>query len=171
VAFLGPNDTPPKKGRGSKPTAKQLRFVDEYCIDLDGPKAAQRAGYKTKNIHRLARDLLVHPLVKPLIEERLKEKRERMAIDEDYVIQRLMRLAEDQEKNGPSNAIRALELLGKHLGLFKERQEISGPDGEAIAYKQQIQEESDEFTRAILSLSKRHREGSSSVFSDTGTEG
>ena len=171
MALMRPGDKPPKKGRGSKPTANQLRFVDEYVKDLDGPRAAERAGYKTKNVYKLARDLIVHPLLKPLIEERLKEKRERMVVEEDYIIQGLMRIARDNEETSPQNAIRALELLGKHLGLFKERTEISGPDGEAIAYKQQIQEVADDFTSAISRLAERHRTPETSVFADTGTEG
>jgi phage terminase small subunit len=33
--------------------------------------------------------------------------------------------------------IKALELLGKHLGMFVDRKEISGPNGESIAINQQ----------------------------------
>ena len=161
MPMMKPGETPPKKGRGSKPTAKMLRFVEEYPKDLDGPRAAERAGYKTKNVYKLARDLLVHPLLVPLIKEKLKAREERMIVEEDYIIQGLMRIAKDNEETSPQNAIRALELLGKHLGMFKERTEISGPDGEAIAYKQQIQEVADDFTTAISRLAERHAATSS----------
>ena len=45
VAYLGrDSNTPvPTKGRGSRLTAKQLRFVEEYMVDCNASKAVIRA--------------------------------------------------------------------------------------------------------------------------------
>jgi hypothetical protein len=51
--------------------------------------------------------------------------------------------------------LRAIELAGKSIALWKERQEISGPDGEAIKHEQHIKESVADFTSRISSLAKR----------------
>ena len=78
MAYLGRDDTPvPTKGRGSKLTGKQLRFVEEYMVDCNASKAVIRAGYKTTTQNRLGVELMRHPLIKKEINERL-DNRKRM---------------------------------------------------------------------------------------------
>lgn len=164
MSYMKPGSEPPKTGRGSRLTALQLRFVEEYCdIDpkdpskaMNGSKAVLRAGYKTpeRNANRIATDLLRHPLVSAEIKRRLEAREERLELTRDYIINKLV---EKVEREGAKDAdqIRALELLGKTMALFKDRQEISGPDGEAIEYAQKTAEKADEFTRKLQQLAKR----------------
>ena len=63
--------------RMSNPTPKQLRFVEEYLIDLIATQAARRAGYKGKYINRTASELL--DKTRHLIEPRLGEQRATLA--------------------------------------------------------------------------------------------
>ena len=145
----------PKKGKGSCLTDKQRRFVEEYLVDMNGSKAVLEAGYKTNNPNRIATDLLRHPLVRKEIEDRQAERRDRLELSADYVIHKLIAIVEQTEAGNPQAALRGLELLGKNLGLFKERQEISGPDGEAIKYEQKVKEDAADFSRAIARLAER----------------
>lgn len=155
MAYLKPGDEPPTKGRGSKLSGKMLRFVDEYMIDLVGKDAILRAGYKTKNPDNMAAELLHHPLVSREIQKRTEERRERSELSAEYVVQKLISIVEETEKDNPNAALRGLESLGRHLGMFRDRQEISGPDGEAIKYEQKVNQTANEFTDKIKELGKR----------------
>ena len=54
--------------------------------------------------------------------------------------------------------LRAIELAMKHNGMFVDKQEITGKDGEAIKLEQRTREDADSFTQAILGLSKRQKD-------------
>jgi phage terminase small subunit len=131
-------------------------FVNEYFIDFNGAQAVLRAGYKSSSPNRLAVKLLNHPLVQAAIAEKKKERAEKTELSADYVITKLISIAEKQEDINAQAALRALELLGKHLGLYRDRQEISGPDGEAIQMEQRVKQNADEFASRIASLVKRN---------------
>ncbi len=171
MPYLDPNAPIPEKGKGSKLTDKQKLFVEEYLVDLNGSAAVLRAGYQTTNPNRMATDLLRHPLVRREIESRQESRLERVALSQDFVINKLISIVEDTEKGNPQAALRGLELLGKHLAMFKERQEISGPDGAAIQYQQKVQEDAADFASAISRLIERGRTGQMAEQPDTGTEG
>lgn len=158
--MLTPNATPPKTGKGSKLSKKMELFVEEYFVDLNASKACLRAGYKTQAPNRMASKLLNHPLVAEAIRQRTEERKEETKLSAEYVITKLIAIAERNEEGNPTAALRSLEMLGKTLGLFKDRQEISGPDGEAIQIQQeQIKQNVDEFTSRIASLAKRNGTG------------
>lgn len=158
--MLQNNDKVPAKGKGSKLTAKMQNFVDEYFVDFNGAAAVRRAGYKSSNPNKLAGKLLLHPLVAEAIAEKKKERQEKTELSAEYVIQKLIAISDKQEESNPNASLRALELLGKHLGLYKDRQEISGPDGEAIQMEQKVKQNVDEFTSRIARLAERGRKGS-----------
>jgi phage terminase small subunit len=163
--MLTSDKTPPLKGKGSKLSTKMNMFVEEYFVDLNASAACLRAGYKTKAPNRLAGKLMSHPLVKEAINGRKKERIEETRLSAEYVINKLIAIADKQEEINASASLRALELLGKHLGLYRDRQEISGPDGEAIQVQQeQIRQNVDEFTRSIERLASRNS-------GKTGTDG
>jgi len=170
MPYLDPNAPIPEKGKGSKLSAKQALFVEEYLVDLNGSAAVIRAGYQTTSPNRIATDLLRHPLVRKAIKERQAERLERTALSQDFVINKLISIVEATEQGNPQAAIRGLELLGKHLAMFKERQEISGPDGQAIQM-QKVTEDVADFTSAIARLADRGRTGGVAEQADTGTEG
>lgn len=97
---------------------KQQRFCMEYLVDLNATQAAIRSGYSEKT----ARQIGTENLSKPAIQERIKalqaDRSQRTQITSDDVISRLRNIADLWETN-PSSAVRALELLGKHLGIFE----------------------------------------------------
>ena len=109
-------------------TAKQMKFVEE--ISEGGSQSnAYRKAYDTsqmapKTIWEEASRLRRHPKVAARIEELEAEKEARRRMQalsrEDRVLQELEKIAFG---DGPaSGRLKALELLGKHVGLFKPKE-------------------------------------------------
>jgi hypothetical protein len=170
MPFMDKNSKVPTKGKGSKLSPKMALFVDEYLVDLNASAAVLRAGYQTRNQNRIAAELLAHPLVSAEIERRTQDRREKMELKADYLINKLINLMEKESiKDG--DLIRAIELAGKSLALWKDRQEISGPDGEAIKMEQKVQENVSDFTRKLSRLAAVPGAGSPPVPVNSGREG
>lgn len=114
-------------------TPKQARFVDEYLVDLNASAAAVRAGYSAKLSNTNAFKLLQNTAVAAAIAERQAEISERLEVTQVGVIADLRRLARKAEKAGAfAPAIRARELIGKHIGMFWDKVQLSGPQGGPI---------------------------------------
>ena len=114
-------------------TAKQESFCNEYLLDLCAAKAAKRAGYSVKTADVQGYQLLQKTSVAARIAELQAERQERTSITSDYVVKELVKnheAARDAGKFSDNN--KALELLGKHFGLFTDRHEVSAPGGEPI---------------------------------------
>ena len=115
-------------GQG-KLTPKQARFVEEYLLDLNAAAAARRAGYSEKNTDSIAAQLLRKPKVSEAVQSAVAARSAKTEITAEYVLENLKRLSErcmGEKEFAPSAAARSLELLGKHLGLFSDRVELSG---------------------------------------------
>jgi phage terminase small subunit len=171
MAYLKKGDPVPEKGRGARLTAKMTRFIDEYMLDLNATQALQRAGYKSPTYNRLAHTMLQHPLVRAEIDKRMAARRDDLELSAQYVVQKLINIIENTEKSNPTAALRGLELAGKTLGLFKDRQEISGPDGAAIQMEQKTKNDAADFTSRISRLAERTGEGEVSKFPEPGSKG
>ena len=128
-----------------KLTDKQKEFVRQYLVDLNATQAAVRAGYSVKTAYRQGADLLQKTSIREAIEKAQAKRARRVE-----VTQRTMQRAPVTNRKGEQvtdeegravwtfdakGANRALELLGKHLGIFtdKIRAEVSGPDGGPVA--------------------------------------
>jgi len=176
LTYLKEGSDIPKKGRGAKLSGKMTLFVDHYTNPdstgfKKGSESVRLAGYKHKpgNENRIAVELMNHPLVSAEINRRFEDRQKKLELTAEYVIEKLVDIVEESEKD--TDRIRSLELLGKSLGLFKDRQEISGPDGEAIQMEQKINERAADFTSKLSRLAatggatgiaqfpKRSREG------------
>lgn len=170
MAYLNPNKEVPTKGKGSKLSSKMQLFVSEYLVDLNATEAVLRSGYKTKNPNRLGTELLRHPLVKAQIDEALSKRMEQNEVKADYLINKLISIIENTETSNPQACLRAIELAGKSIALWKERQEISGPDGGAIQTEQKIKEDVESFTSSISRLARRSGESEVLKFPKSGTD-
>lgn len=143
------------KGRGNKLKDKRQKFVEEYLIDLNATQAAIRAGYSEKTAKSIGQRLLTFVDVQKAIQEAQNQRSERVQITQDDVLRDLQELRDicmgrksivvtDTVKNSqegtvnsvdspvfcfePTAANKALELLGKHLGMFKDRVDITSGD-------------------------------------------
>ncbi len=104
-------------------TEKQKRFVDEYLIDLNATAAAIRAGYSKRNAGKIGFELLEKTRISEAIQVKIKGRSERTKISQDDVINEIADMAfQDISKDMNAFAkLKALELLGKHLGMFTEK--------------------------------------------------
>ena len=106
-------------------TGRQERFLREYLVDLCGAAAARRAGYSPKGARSAAYRLLQMPEIQRKVAVAIEKEKEDSQLRREQVIQELrsVAFAEASDATGAevkvAQKLRALELLGKHLGLFE----------------------------------------------------
>lgn len=110
-------------------TPKQAAFVREYMIDLNATQAAIRAGYSEKTANRIGAENLSKPVIQEAIQQRHKAAEEKCAVTVEWILSEIAKIAQDEEVK-TADRLKALELLGKHLGLWEKRQE----DGEHVVH-------------------------------------
>ena len=139
-------------------TEKQRRFADEYLIDLNATRAYMTAYPTIKCLHTAESNgsrLLRNAEVLAYIQERQQVKQEQIGITQDMVIREIAAIAFETVSEAVSvkDKMRALELLGKHLGLFDpHKDELDRKEQEARIAKRRSetkQQESSE-ERAVI---------------------
>lgn len=124
---------------------QQRKFAEAYVCSpgMSGAEAAEKAGYGSPKSR--ACELLQMPSVQAYIAKLQDERSKRVAVDADYVLMTIKDTVErcrqaepvldkDGKETGvykfdATNTLKGLELLGKHLGLFKDKVEHTGKDG------------------------------------------
>lgn len=150
----------PARFNGGRLTLKMRSFVDAYMGEAFGNvfKALELSMYKVDNPktkNKLSVELMKHPAVIDEIAKRNAERTTKTEVRAEYLINKLTEIVEAEQNGNPGAALRAIELLGKSIALWKERQEISGPDGEAIKHEQRVKESVADFSSRISSLVER----------------
>ena len=99
-------------------TGKQEKFLAEYLKDFNGTAAARRLGYTEGSAGTTAYRFLRSPAVREALARELTKPSPARVIAELQAVA----FAEGSDENGSAtklaSKLRALELLGKHLGLF-----------------------------------------------------
>jgi len=101
--------------------AQQKRFADEYVIDYNATQAAIRAGYSPKTAYSMGNKLLKKGEVLARIRENQIAIRERLCLSADRIVAEYLKTYEKCSGGyDPDyrNALHALDMLGKHLGMF-----------------------------------------------------
>jgi len=140
---------------------QHIIFCNEYLIDLNGTQAYIRAGYSPNGACQSASALLTNPNIRAYIQNKMDERSKNTMVDANFVIENLKDVANrcrqaapvmkfnfatqmmeqvcDENGNGVwefdgQSANKALELLGKHLGVFEKdnRQKGGETPNEAI---------------------------------------
>ena len=109
-------------------TDKQRRFADEYLIDLNATRAYMTAYPAIKRLHTAESNgsrLLRNAEVLAYIQERQQARQDRTEITQDMVLHEIAAIAFETVSEAVSvkDKLRALELLGKHLGMFERRKD------------------------------------------------
>lgn len=139
--------------------ARQILFCEEYLKDLNATRAAERAGYTgdDSTLAVTAARLMRISAVKSRVMAGMKERSEAIHVDTYYVLENLREIVERSMQRAPvmikqgrhmvqmkdeagrdvwkfdaTGANSALHLLGKHLKMFTEKHEHSGPNGKPI---------------------------------------
>lgn len=126
------------------------KFCQEYVIDYNGTQAAIRAGYEERSARQQASRLLSQEAILNRIMELQADQVKRLAITQDYVVMQLLDTYKCCREATPvmqwdydlgkmvetgmyqfdsKGALRALELLGKHLGMYGPKAAPTGQSG------------------------------------------
>lgn len=105
-----------------KLTPKQAAFVHEYLVDLNATQAAIRAGYSKKTANRIATENLSKPVIQEALREAREAREKRSMITVEWVLAQIASIAQDEEAQ-QRDRLKALELLGKHLGMWERRED------------------------------------------------
>lgn len=151
-------------------TDKQEMFCREYLVDLNATQAAIRAGYSDKTANRIAAQLLSKLDIGKRIQELKSERGERLEVDADYVLKRLveidqMDVADILLSNGEMKPIKdwpkvwritlsgidVTEMAGDAAGLLKKIKwpdkvknlELLGKHISVQAFREQVKNEHD----------------------------
>ena len=138
-------------------TPRQRRFVDEYLIDLNGTQAAIRAGYSQKTARQIGQKLLTKVDIQQAISAAQAARQERTELTADEVIRdlrevrdicmgrkavKVVEVAKFEWEATPhevdalvfdaNGANKALELLGKHIGMFGYKLDVTS-NGQTVS--------------------------------------
>jgi phage terminase small subunit len=114
-------------------TAKQQAFVQEYLIDLNATQAAIRAGYSVRSAMEQGYQLLRKTSVSDAIEAARGERMERLEWSAAEILRDIREIAQNRRGVEPRDRLKAYELAGRHLGMFKDKIEHSGSMGVTIS--------------------------------------
>jgi phage terminase small subunit len=127
---------PPGRGPSKGITPKQLRFVDEYMVDLNATQAAIRAGYSANMPGKIGNELLGKPNVAAEIDRRraaLRSNAEDRTRRNLSALDRLIEKAEALADAGDfkmADVLKAIEIQNDMLGLKNggAAHEVEGDD-------------------------------------------
>lgn len=116
-----------------KLTKREESFCLQYVIDYNGTQAAIRAGYKESNAHNCAHRLLKKAEVSARVRELQREMAERLVLSADFVVLEAMETYRSCKALGDAkNALKALKLIGDHLGMFDKGKKTGDGSDEKV---------------------------------------
>lgn len=131
--------------KAPKFTAKQAAFIREYLVDLNATQAAIRAGYSERTAGRTGHENLKKPEIAAAIQKAQEQRAQKLEITAEEVLTNLRLIALGEASFDTVNGLgilvthqpryadrlKAWELIGKHLGMFTERVDVTS-DGKPL---------------------------------------
>lgn len=129
------NSAGPAEAQLDDLSARQRAFCAEFPVDFNGTQAAIRAGYSAASAKQQASRLLANPKIKAVISAELERRALDAVVKAEDVVAKLRSIAwaTPGETWRSSDVVRALELIGRHLGMFTDKVVVAADDGGAGA--------------------------------------
>jgi phage terminase small subunit len=117
----------------STTTVRKELFVEEYLKDFNQAKAAVRAGYSENGARTRGSLLMDDPYIQTGLKKHFEARKRQALYDETYIIENLKEIvlkclerktvgrSAEQWTIDAYGALKALELLGKHIGMFNPK--------------------------------------------------
>lgn len=133
-------------------TEKMIRFCNEYLIDLNATQAAIRAGYSEENAGAQGHENLKKPEIEAYLNVLRGQIQARLELTQDWVLNRLKDVSDRSMQAAPvmkydpatksmiqvqddegrdvwqydsTGVNKATELIGKHLGMFVNKIDLT----------------------------------------------
>jgi phage terminase small subunit len=108
-------------------TDKQTAFISKYCISFNATRAAEEAGYSKKTAYSSGHELLRKPEIREAIQKHIDDTlADDKMILKRKIIDELSSIAfRNDDELSETNKIKALELLGKYMVMFTDKQETT----------------------------------------------
>lgn len=103
---------------------RQKLFVAEYLKDPNAKGAAIKAGYSEKTAEQIGYQLLQKTSVAEAITKAQQKRERRTEITADKVLKALSDIGFNEDKERTTDRLKALELIGKHLGMYTDKMEM-----------------------------------------------
>lgn len=139
-------------------TELEVRFVNEYLIDMDATAAYVRAGYNSKYPAQDAYAARRRPHVAKAIAQAMTKRNSDAGVDALFVLTEAAfqyreaagRAGKDPKERG--HALKALDMIGKHVNVlaFRHQVGLGNPDGTNYDLSSLSDAELDEFERLAL---------------------
>ena len=139
-------------------TDKQRRFAEEYLIDPNATRAYMNAYPSIKHLHTAESNgsrLLRNAEVLAYIQDRQQARQDRTEISQDMVLREIASIAftSDPKAVSVKDKLRALELLGKHLGMFERKKDaldIEEQEAQIAKLRADTKQQENSETRAVI---------------------
>ena len=111
-------------------TYQQQMFIDAYVAGHNATKAAIIAGYSEGSARQQASRILARDYIKDEVNRRRQEAVTKLNLSPEFVLERLQTEANGLGPDTSAGArIKAVELLGKHMGMFVDKREVEHSGG------------------------------------------
>ena len=139
-------------------TEKQRRFAEEYLIDPNATRAYMTAYPAIKCLHTAESNgsrLLRNAEVLAYIQNRQQDRKDRTEITQDMVLREIASIACTSDPGAVSvkDKLRAIELLGKHLGMFqtkKDALDIEEQEAQIAKLRSETKQQESSEERAVI---------------------
>lgn len=109
---------------------QQIKFCEEYLVDMNATQAAVRAGYSLKTAVPQGKRLLEMAEIQARLTQRMQEIRSASIATVDELLAYLTGILRGEsmlaKPPDEKDRLKACELLGKHYGMFTDKVNLRG---------------------------------------------